>query len=325
MTRPRHTVALELYDRHVPLFMGSVRAHPLRDLDYLEVGVTRPGRDGSDRHRRMLQDSAYDIAELSLAGYLIARANGAALNAIAVFPRRLFSEAHVFVSARSGITQPGDLAGKRIGVRAFQVTMTVQARGDLQHVHGVDLGGVTWVTQRAEHLPFRTDGLRIEAAPEGQRLTDMLREGEIDALIDPGPPEAILRGDGGVRPLFDDPVAACLARFRNTGAIPPMHVLAFRADLAEAAPDLPRYLFSAWEEAKRHIAGYWRDMAFPHSPLAVPGWRQDRTVLGDDPWPSGLAANRAALQSFAGYLVEQGHIARPPVLDALFHPDATEA
>jgi len=43
------TIALERYDRHVPLFMGTVKAPPGINLRVLEVGMSPPRRDGIDR------------------------------------------------------------------------------------------------------------------------------------------------------------------------------------------------------------------------------------------------------------------------------------
>jgi 4,5-dihydroxyphthalate decarboxylase len=46
------TIALERYDRHVPLFMGSVRPPDGLTLKMLEVGMSHPARDGVARHER---------------------------------------------------------------------------------------------------------------------------------------------------------------------------------------------------------------------------------------------------------------------------------
>ena len=66
------TMALSHYDRHVPLFDGSVTADKV-DLRVLEVGQSDPLKHGQDRHERMLQKGEFDICELSLSNYLVAK------------------------------------------------------------------------------------------------------------------------------------------------------------------------------------------------------------------------------------------------------------
>lgn len=319
MSVPELTAALELYDRHVPLFMGTVAPPRGYGLRYLEVGVTSPGRDGTNRHQRMLQEHAFDIAELSLAAYIIAKASGSKMTAVPVFPRRLFSQNHIYVNTRAGIRKPADLAGKRVAIRAFQVTMSVLARGDLQRDYGVPIDTIIWVTQRPEHLDFEPRGLKTEAAPNGRAIADLLLAGEVDALIDPGAPLSILRSPDIVRPLFADPRAESSAHFQRHGYYPLMHVVALKPGVAERHPDLPAYLVSSWEEAKHETRRLYEDFAFPISPLGRYAYADDEARFGVDPWPSGIAANRQALEDFIGYLVDQSLIAEPIRVDDLFH------
>ena len=79
-----------------------------------------PRRDGVDRHRRMLVDREFDIAEVSLASYILARQAGVPLTAVPTVPRRLFSQNHIFVNADAGIERPADLVGRRIAIWAKQ-------------------------------------------------------------------------------------------------------------------------------------------------------------------------------------------------------------
>jgi len=90
MTKLKLTLALSHYDRHIPLFDGSVRVEEI-DLEVLQVGQSSPLKHGQDRHERMLQKGEFDLCELSLSSYLIAKSRGMPFTAIPVFPRRLFS------------------------------------------------------------------------------------------------------------------------------------------------------------------------------------------------------------------------------------------
>ena len=88
MANLKLTMALSHYDRHIPFFDGSVRAKGV-DLTVLEVGQSEPLKHGSDRHERMLQKGEFDICELSLSSYLMAKSRGMPFTAIPVFPRRV--------------------------------------------------------------------------------------------------------------------------------------------------------------------------------------------------------------------------------------------
>src|SRR6187399_1710474 len=116
------TLALSHYDRHVPLFDGSVTAEGV-DLQVLEVGQSHPLQHGQDRHERMLQKGEFDICELSLSSYLIAKSRGMPFTAIPVFPRRLFSMSQMWINVDAGIDEPKDLIGKKVGLHSFQNTL----------------------------------------------------------------------------------------------------------------------------------------------------------------------------------------------------------
>src|SRR5881397_1590761 len=103
MANPKLTIALSHYDHHIPFFDSSVRAEDV-DLTMLEMGQSEPLKHDSDRHERMLQKGEFDICELSLSSYLIAKSRGMPFTAIPVFPRRLFSLSQMWVNVNSGIT-----------------------------------------------------------------------------------------------------------------------------------------------------------------------------------------------------------------------------
>jgi len=115
MANLRMTLAVAHYDRHVPLLDGTVGI-PDVDLTVKEVGQSIPGRDGSDRHGRMLNDGEFEAAEVSLSSYLMAKDRGRPLTAMPIVPRRLFCQSLFFVHAQSALNGPEDLAGKRVGI-----------------------------------------------------------------------------------------------------------------------------------------------------------------------------------------------------------------
>src|SRR3712207_1072320 len=137
------TLALDHYDRHVPLFDGTVVPAGV-DLTALYVGQEFVGRHGTRRHQRILAGE-FDGGELSLSSYPAARDRGAPYLAIPVFPRRLFSQSRLYVNTAAGIASPADLAGKRFGLDTYQRTSSVLTKGDLAHDYGLPWREVTWV------------------------------------------------------------------------------------------------------------------------------------------------------------------------------------
>src|ERR687887_766498 len=132
------TIACGDYDRTHPLIDGSVKPEGLElnwlVLPHLEIWT------------RMLNYYDFDLSEISLSSYITSRSMGKPLIAIPVFPARAFRHSYIFINTRSGIREPADLMGKRVGLAEFQQTATVWVRGILQHEYGVSLEEIEWFT-----------------------------------------------------------------------------------------------------------------------------------------------------------------------------------
>src|SRR3990167_888616 len=120
------TLACWDYDRTRALQDGRVAVEGV-DLNYLPLRV-------EETFWRMLRYQEFDVAELSLGSYLMARDRGTPrFMAIPVFPSRAFRHSCIYIHAGAGIQEPKDLVGKRVGVPDYQITMAIWARGILQH------------------------------------------------------------------------------------------------------------------------------------------------------------------------------------------------
>lgn len=319
MTTRTLTIALDRYDRHVPLFLGTVPAPAGWGYRALEVGMVPPRRHGVDRHRRMLREQEFDAAEVSLASYILAKDRGSPLVGIPVFPRRLFSQNHIFVNAGSGIRNPSDLVGKRVGVWAFQVTMSVLAKGDLKSEYGVPWEQVRWFTQHAEEVEWSYEGLPIERVGAGRDLGDMLLAGEIDAYIHPHPPAVVQQRTDRVRRLFDDAEAECLRYFTRRQYFPIMHLIVIKEERVREHPDLPRELMALWEASKRQCDDFYHDPGYSLLAFARNRYEKQARTMVPDVWPSGLKANRENLERFMDYMVDQRLLSAVLPMDSLFH------
>lgn len=312
------TMALSHYDRHMPLFDGSVTAEGV-DLQVLEVGQSHPLKHGQDRHERMLQKSEFDICELSLSSYLIAKSRGMPFTAIPVFPRRLFSLSQMWVNVNAGIKKPADLVGKKVGLSTFQTTLSVLAKGDLQSEYNVPWREIDWYISKDEAVPLKPmAGVKMQLLKKGQKIGAMLEAGEIDALMVPHPPEEALRGGGPVRRLFADPKAEEASYFRKNGYFPIMHVVAFKDEVLNKNPWLAKSVTGAFDRAKAACLEYYDDPNWSRFVWGRHLFEEERAAFGDDPWPHGIAKNRANLERFVGYSLDQGLMEKRLTVEELF-------
>ena len=318
MAKANLTLALSHYDRHIPLFDGSVTAEGV-DLQVLEVGQSNPLKHGQDRHERMLQKGEFDICELSLSSYLIAKSRGMPFTAIPVFPRRLFSLSQMWVNVNAGIKAPQDLVGKKVGLSTFQTTLSVLAKGDLQAEYNVPWRAIDWYISKDEAVPLAPmSGVKMQLLRPGQKIGAMLEKGEIDALMVPHPPKEALRGGGPIRRLFADPKAEEAKYFKKNGFYPIMHVVAFKDAVLSKNPWLAKSIAVAFDKAKETCMEYYDDPNWSRFVWGRHLFEEERAAFGDDPWPHGIAKNRANLERFIDYSLDQGLMEKRLSVEELF-------
>lgn len=277
------------------------------------------------RHWRMLRNQEFDVAELSMSNYLMAKYTGQPYTAIPVFLHRRFRHGFIFLNASKGIAKPTDLIGKKVGLRNFQATANLWIRGILEHEHGVPHRSLNWLKQDDEEVDWTPPAdLKIQRIPQGKSIDKMLVEGEIDALIHPELIQPILDKDKRVTRLFPNYRELEMDYYKRTGFFPIMHTTAIRQEVVDKYPWVPINLMHAFEASKK--AAYKR----MENPRIVPlAWfrsflEEQEEILGTDPWVYGLGdVNRRALETLMQYSQEQGLIGRKIGLDELFVP--TEA
>lgn len=318
MAQLKLSLALSHYDRHIPLFDGSVGAEGV-DLQVLEVGQSNPLKHGQDRHERMLQKGEFDICELSLSSYLIAKSRGMPFTAIPVFPRRLFSLSQMWVNVNAGITSPRDLIGKKVGLSTFQTTLSVLAKGDLQAEYDVPWRQLDWYISKDEAVPLKPmAGVKMQLLKPGQKIGAMLEKGEIAALMVPHPPKEALRGGGSIRRLFADSRAEEAKYFKKNGYYPIMHVVAFKDEVLAKNPWLAKSIADAFDKAKEACMEYYDDPNWSRFVWGRHLFEEERAAFGDDPWPHGIKKNRANLERFIGYSLDQGLMEKELSVEDLF-------
>lgn len=307
------TVACGDYDIVRALMDRTVEADGL-DL------VMLTGMGSRERHWRMARKLEFDVCELNVGAYFMARYRNVPITAIPVFLHRRFRHGFAFVNANAGIRTPKDLIGKRIGGTNFQPAGNIWLRGILEEHYGVPHQQNVWVVERSEDVEFTPPkGLRIEMIPSGQSLDRMLAEGGLPAMISPIIPRCFLAGDKRVARLFANYKDVERDYFKQTGIFPIMHVTAIREEIVDKYPWVATNLVKAFEQAKQ--LAYKRAANPRMVPLAWmrTAWEEEREILGPDPWAYGLgAANRKNLETIVRYVHQQGLIGRTMSVDELF-------
>jgi len=133
------TLACWNYDRTSALANGSIRPEGI-DLTYLSLPP-------EETFFRMLRYHEFDAAEMSLSSYVVSLfQENPQFVAIPVFPSRMFRHSCIFVSAKSGLGEPKDLVGKRVGNPEYQLTAVVWIRGILSDEYGIAPSSVEYWT-----------------------------------------------------------------------------------------------------------------------------------------------------------------------------------
>ena len=312
--KPRIKLALGSYDRHGPLLEGAID-HPIFDFEFLEVDP----RQG--RHERFLQQFEFDACELSFSSYVVAVDQGIPVNAVPVFPRRLFSQSQMYKNLKSGIDSPKDLAGKRIGLSSYQNTLGVRAKGDLDHFYGVPWKSVIWVTAGEDAVRVELpEDIKLERAKDMGEIEQEFVQGNVHALFVSRLPRPFAEGDSNVGRLFADPAFEEERYLRGEGYFPIMHVLAFKRELSERYPELPAALFQLFEQARRKALLRWND---PNWSMLLWGrheFERQQKLYNFDPWQNGLEPNRKNIERFALYSHQQGLSRRQWMPEELFVP-----
>jgi 4,5-dihydroxyphthalate decarboxylase len=264
--------------------------------------------------RRMVRDLEFDVCELALSTYLLARHFGKPFIAIPVFLTRNFHHRAVFHNVRSDIKKPKDLEGRTVGVlRGYTVTTGLWARGILQSEYGVDLKGITWAATGEEHVAEYQAPFNVNYSNRGRDIVELLLSRGVDAAVGD-----LRTNSSDIQPLIPDAQNAGFAYFRKTGVYPINHVVVIKSSILEGEPWVAEELFTAFKAAK--------DLYLAHlqageglSP-ADENFVSVSRVVGSDPFPFGIEANRKTLQTMIQFAVDQQVIPKTVSLEELFAP-----
>jgi 4,5-dihydroxyphthalate decarboxylase len=278
-------------------------------------------------YRRMVRDVEFDLCEMAPTTYAIARAHGAPFTALPVFLTRRFHHHGLVVRADAGISTPKDLEGKKVGVRAYSVTTGVWTRGILSSQYGVDVSKVTWVVDDEEHvMQLKLPG-NVMHVPAARSLAGMMAAGEIDAAFTgnagigrEGAPkpgwEAAQASATGYLELFQHAHALEADWHRCTGVYPFHSVIVIKDEILQAHAWIANALYVAF----RHAKAEWLPLLTSGTTKSVHDalYRELIPVVGADPLPYGIPANRNSIEALLEYSLQQALLPRPLTTAELF-------
>lgn len=293
--------------------------------NYSHVKALKDGSTGSARlefehvavepiigaFRRMVRTFEFDVSEMAISTYLCARDNGKPMTALPVFPVRQWQHGGTVYNVKSGIKSPKDLEGKRVGVRAYTVTSGLWARGIFKDEYDLDLDKVTWVVNDEEHVQEYELPGNVKFVP-GADFGKMLVEGQLDAAIGAG------RVDSeDVKPLIPNAQAAAQEYFKKTGVYPINHTVVVQNKHLEANPWLAEELFNVFKRSKE---AYLQRVADGNGTPEEAKLIEERAVVGPDPVPYGVEANRPTLEAVIRFNLDQHIIGKAPNVEDIFPP-----
>lgn len=325
MAKLQLSVAMGDYDRTRPLFDGRVQVDGVDPVFML--------LNPEEMFFRAMRSMDFDIAEISFSSYLVKHSRGECpYIAVPVFLSRAFRHTSIYVR-KDRIARPEDLKGKRVGLPEYQLTANVWARSILQDDHGVRPEDVIWVRGgidtpgRPEKIALQLPpGVRVESAPDGTTISELLDRGEIDGFIGPRPPGRGALNNPNIGWLFDNPTAVAMDYYRRTGVFPIMHVVGIRKELAARHPWLPGAVFKAFSQSKALALEALSDTSATKVtlPFVEEQLKAARDTMGQDYWSYGVAAARKTLDTFVRHHHAQGLSARLVPVEELFHPATYE-
>lgn len=325
MPKLKLSLAVGAYDRTRALIDGTVQ------IDGVEaIGMTL---SPEEIFFRAFRHAEFDICELSMSSFTVKTAGGdCPYVGVPAFVSRAFRHNAIYVRT-DRIKSPADLEGKRVGLPEYQLTANVWARLILEEDFGIKPSDVTWVrggidhAERPEKITIKLPpDVKLENAPEGRTITQLLAAGEIDAFIAPRPPSLSLADNPNIGWLFPDPATAAMDWYKRTKIFPIMHLLGIRRELVEQHPWLPGAALKAFEESKAKAMELLLDTSASKVtlPFLDERLKQAREVMGDDFWPYGVAPNRKTLEAFLARHHAEGLSSRLVKVEEMFHPATYE-
>ncbi len=138
---------------------GSIKSDQVA-FEFVEYSPANKG------FKPMVREGAFDVSEMAIVTYLMAKSVGKPMVLLPNVVVARFQHGYALYNAKHGTLKPGDLNGKRVGIRSFTTTTGAWLRGILANEYGVDLDSIDWVTFEDAHVAEYHD--TTKRAPAGK-------------------------------------------------------------------------------------------------------------------------------------------------------------
>ncbi|MCP3467150.1 hypothetical protein [Bradyrhizobium sp. CCGUVB23] len=281
MDRLKLRTVLGSHPHVLALKSGELRSERF-DLDFIEYTPTNTA------FKPMVREQAFDVCEMAIVTYLMAKAHGKPLVLLPATMLGRFQHGYALYNSERGALRPSNLEGKRVGIRSFTTTTGAWIRGILANDYGVNLDKIGWVTFEDPHVADYVD--TTERAPKDRKILQMLLDGELDAVL------GETSNDPRLKPLFPDPAAEAATWYAQRGVVPVNHLVVVTEALAKSRPDIVAGVYDLLKAGKAKTGA-----------PALP-----------DLLPFGIEANRKPLELIIDYAYQQALIPRRYAVEELF-------
>jgi len=221
---------------------GSVKSDKVA-LDFADYSPTHKG------FKPMIREQAFDVSEMAIVTFLMAKSFAKPMVLLPSVVVARFQQPYAVYRAELGELKPGDLKGKRVGIRSFTTTTGAWLRGILANDYGVDLNSIDWVTFEDAHVAEFRD--TTKRAPPGKEIIQMLLDGDLDAVLG----EKVERP--GLKPLFPEQVGEEKSWSAKHNMLPINHMVVVSETLSKKHPDAVREVSRLLREGEARAPASW--------------------------------------------------------------------
>lgn len=245
----------------------------------------------------MVGRQKFDFCEMAITTLILAKSYGRPLHMLPAVMIGRLQQPFASVNANVKMKGPGDLAGKRIGVRSFAQTTVTWQRGILKCDFDASFDGVEWVKFEEGHVREAADP--STPAPAGRKMAEMLYAGDLDVAL------GLKADDPRAAPLFfPDPVKAAEEWRQKHGCFAINHIIAVPERMVAENLDAISEFYRLLKTNKQMAEG---------------------TPIKADPRPLGFEANRASIELLIRYMNELDMLKARMSPDDLIDPRIREA
>ena len=195
--------------------------------------------------KALVREQKFDLGELAIVTFLQAKAYGKPYFLMPAVVVARGQHHTIFFNPERGHLNPGDLNGRRVGVRSYTQTTGAWVRGFLQEDYDVDFRSIQWVTFEDPHVAEYTDPPWVQRAAEGKQLLQMALDGEIDAAIFGSEnPEGT-----PLKPLIPDALEVAARWAEKHGGVPINHMMVIKESITQDRPAVVREVYRMLKES----------------------------------------------------------------------------